>query len=124
MGQGHDIDPSTADTMVSETPSPAAAAPPRLEPGLPVVTEPARPVGDDPLIGTRLHHFEVGELIGRGGMGAVYRACDLSLERPVALKVIAGELAQHPLVRQRFVREARAQARLNHHAVVPIYYIG
>lgn len=115
MGQGHDIDPSTADTMVSETPSPAAAAP---------TTGPPRPGSDDPLIGTQLHHFEVGELIGRGGMGAVYRARDLSLDRPVALKVIAGELAQHPLVRERFVREARAQARLNHHAVVPIYYIG
>lgn len=122
MGQGHDIDPSTADTMVSETPSPAAVRPRSAD--APVATGPVQPSADDPLIGTRLHHFEVGELIGRGGMGAVYRARDLSLDRPVALKVIAGELAQHPLVRERFVREARAQARLNHHAVVPIYYIG
>jgi uncharacterized RDD family membrane protein YckC/predicted Ser/Thr protein kinase len=92
----------------------------------------ARPSSEHPplggaestLTGRKLHHFEVGELLGEGGMGAVYRGHDLSLDRPVAIKVIARALASAAPIRERFVREARAQAKLNHAAVVPIYYIG
>jgi uncharacterized RDD family membrane protein YckC len=78
----------------------------------------------DPLVGKTLHHFKVLARIGQGGMGRVYKAHDLSLDRPVALKVIAESESGDDAQRRRFVREARAQARLNHPNVVQIYYIG
>jgi uncharacterized RDD family membrane protein YckC/predicted Ser/Thr protein kinase len=78
----------------------------------------------DALIGTRLRHFEVKRLLGKGGMGAVYLGTDTSLDRPVALKVLAPEIAHDPEVVARFTREARAQARLRHPNVAQIYFIG
>jgi uncharacterized RDD family membrane protein YckC/predicted Ser/Thr protein kinase len=78
----------------------------------------------DALVGTRLRHFEVKRLLGKGGMGAVYLGTDTSLDRPVALKVLAPEIAHDPEVVARFVREARAQARLRHPNVAQIYFIG
>lgn len=89
---------------------------------LPLAPDDAPPT-HDPLCNRTLHHFKVLSLLGRGGMGAVYRAHDLSLDRVVALKVIASS-HRDTEARQRFVREARAQARLSHPSVVPIYYIG
>jgi ABC-type branched-subunit amino acid transport system substrate-binding protein/DNA-binding beta-propeller fold protein YncE len=68
--------------------------------------------------------YRVEELVGRGGMGVVYRATDLSLERPVALKLIAPELAQDERFRARFLREPRLAAALDHPCVVPIYEAG
>ena len=79
-----------------------------------------RPVGDLS-IGSELAGYRIEELIARGGMGVVYRATHLGLERPVALKVIARELADRDGFRQRFLRESRLAARLDHPAVVPIY---
>src|SRR3954470_13219648 len=61
---------------------------------------------------------------GRGGMGVVYRARDLRLERLVALKVIAPELAQRPEPRSRFVSESRTAATLDHPSIVPVFYAG
>jgi uncharacterized RDD family membrane protein YckC len=84
----------------------------------------AAPTGGDPLVGRRLKHFEVKRLLGRGGMGAVYLALDTSLDRPVALKVLAPEIGQDPELLARFVREARAQARLRHPNITQIYFIG
>jgi ABC-type branched-subunit amino acid transport system substrate-binding protein/DNA-binding beta-propeller fold protein YncE len=68
--------------------------------------------------------YRVESLVGRGGMGVVYRATDLSLERPVALKLIAPELAQDERFRARFLREPRLAAALDHPSVVPIYEAG
>ncbi len=78
----------------------------------------------DPLIGHRIDHFEIRALLGEGGMGAVYLAHDLSLERPVAIKVLRRDLADRNDLVQRLVLEARAQARIQHPNVVTIYYIG
>jgi serine/threonine protein kinase len=78
----------------------------------------------DGLAGTRLQHFELVRLLGRGGMGAVYYGTDLSLERPVAIKVLALDIAHDPEIVERFAREARAQARLRHPNVAQIYFIG
>jgi streptogramin lyase/predicted Ser/Thr protein kinase len=75
----------------------------------------------DPLLGSELAGYRIEALIARGGMGVVYRATHLGLERPVALKVIARELAGSDGFRQRFLRESRLAARLDHPAVVPIY---
>jgi serine/threonine-protein kinase len=72
-------------------------------------------------IGSTVAGYRIEELIARGGMGVVYRATHLGLERPVALKVIARELADRPGFRERFLRESRLAARLEHPAVVPVY---
>ena len=66
--------------------------------------------------------FEVKELVGRGGMGAVYRAYDLSLDRWVAIKVLLPEHATEAAER-RFLREARILARLQHSHIVPIHQV-
>jgi len=61
---------------------------------------------------------------GRGGMGVVYRAQQLDLDRPVALKLIAPQLAEDTAFRERFARESRAAASIDHPNVIPIYYTG
>ena len=59
--------------------------------------------------------------LGRGGMGVVYLARDVRLDRPVAIKVLPRELAAQPELRERFLREARTSAQLSHPNIVPIY---
>lgn len=76
------------------------------------------------LVGTRLAHFRVEALLGRGGMGEVYRATDEALDRAVAIKVLSRSIADNARLRERFFREARAQARIQHPNVCHIYYIG
>src|SRR5215216_4743731 len=66
--------------------------------------------------------FRIEKEIGRGGMGVVYLATDLQLERPVALKTLPPQLAADASVRHRFVREARTAAGLSHPNIVPIYH--
>ena len=74
--------------------------------------------------GSTFAGYQIEELVGRGGMGVVYRATDLSLERPVALKLIAPELAEDERFRSRFLREPRLAASLDHPNVIPIYDAG
>ena len=74
--------------------------------------------------GTTVAGYCVEALIGRGGMGAVYRAEEKGLGRKVALKVIAPELAQDERFRERFLRESRIAASLDHPHVIPIYQAG
>src|SRR5512134_191783 len=74
--------------------------------------------------GSSFAGYRVDSLVGRGGMGYVYRATDLSLGRPVALKVIAPELAEDERFRTRFLREWRLAASLDHPNVVPIHEAG
>lgn len=66
----------------------------------------------------------VEAVIARGGMGVVYRAVQLDLQRPVALKVIAGDRAEDPEFRERFERESRMAAAIDHPNVVPVYAAG
>ncbi len=68
--------------------------------------------------------YEVGELIGRGGMADVYLARDVLLGRSVAIKVLRPDLARDPLFQSRFRREAQAVAALNHPAIVSIFDTG
>jgi DNA-binding beta-propeller fold protein YncE/predicted Ser/Thr protein kinase len=75
----------------------------------------------EPSIGSTLGGYRIESLIARGGMGVVYRATQLALERPVALKVIARQLADDEKFRRRFLSESRLAARLEHPAVVPVY---
>jgi ABC-type branched-subunit amino acid transport system substrate-binding protein/predicted Ser/Thr protein kinase len=74
--------------------------------------------------GTTFGTYRVESLLGRGGMGVVYLATDESLERPVALKLIAPELVQNEQFRARFLREPKLAASLDHPNVIPIYEAG
>src|SRR5215467_8993347 len=72
----------------------------------------------------RIGKYEVVKYIATGGMGAVYRAVDTELDRPVALKVLNPEIAAKQDMLDRFKREARAAARLRHENIVAIYDVG
>jgi len=74
--------------------------------------------------GAMFDHYRVLEPIGHGGMGTVYLGHDTSLDRHVAIKVLPSELENEPQLQERFVREARAQARLQSAHVVHIHHIG
>jgi CHASE2 domain-containing sensor protein/predicted Ser/Thr protein kinase len=74
--------------------------------------------------GDTLGDYRVDELLARGGMGVVYRATQVSLDRKVALKVIIPELADDVNYRARFKREALAAASIDHPNVVPVYEAG
>ena len=74
--------------------------------------------------GTTFAGYRVESLVGRGGMGVVYRAIDLDLHRPVALKLIAPEFAEDEGFRRRFLRESRLAASLEHPNVVPVHEAG
>src|SRR5207249_1162054 len=71
--------------------------------------------------GTQLGHYRIERVIGRGGMGVVYLARDLGLDRYVALKILAPGLAESETFRERFIRESRLAASLDHANIVPIY---
>jgi serine/threonine protein kinase/WD40 repeat protein len=71
----------------------------------------------------RLGPYEVREVLGHGGMGVVFKAFDLTLQRVVALKVLAAALAASATARQRFVREARAAAAVRHDHVIDIHAV-
>src|SRR5262245_26683969 len=71
----------------------------------------------------KLSRYEILELVGSGGFGVVLKAFDDKLERIVAIKTLSRSLAASPSARQRFVREARAAAAVNHDHVVHIYEV-
>jgi hypothetical protein len=74
--------------------------------------------------GRRLGDFEILRELGRGGMGIVYEASQVSLNRKVALKVLSGGLGLTSKAVQRFHREAEAAAKLHHTNIVPVYATG
>jgi uncharacterized RDD family membrane protein YckC len=74
--------------------------------------------------GTRLAHYEVREVLGTGGMGTVYLGYDTALDRLVAVKVLKSEVAGDADLVDRFVREARAAARVSHPNLTHVYFVG
>ena len=74
--------------------------------------------------GTRLGPYEILSPLGAGGMGEVYRAKDTRLDRTVAIKVLPSHLADHPDLRQRFEREARAISSLSHPNICTLHDVG
>ena len=75
-------------------------------------------------VGSELLGYCIAALVGRGGMGVVYRAHDPRLKRDVALKLLAPELANDRAFRERFLRESELAAGLEHPNVVPIHDAG
>lgn len=75
----------------------------------------------DPLIGKTISGFQVLERIGQGGMGTVYKARQISLDRFVALKVLSKELVANRTFTELFHREARAAGQINHPSIVQVY---
>ena len=101
-------DPVRAQAIASEYPEEFALLAPPQQPG---------EVG-------RLGHYRVLGVIGSGGMGVVFLAEDPQLERSVALKVMKPALARNAQAKERFLREARAMAAVEHECIVPIYQVG
>src|SRR5205823_2117481 len=81
-------------------------------------------VSADLRIGSNLLGYRIEALLGRGGMGVVYRAFDPRLKRNVALKLVAPALAEDEAFRERFLRESELAASLEHPNVVPIHEAG
>jgi len=113
------VRPDLDDTLAAG--SPAAGS----DPGR-TATVPGRPprAPSTGLVGRRLGHFQIERPLGAGGMGEVYLATDLALDRPVAIKVLPEDVARDPVRRDRLIREARAQARISHTNVAHIYFVG
>jgi serine/threonine protein kinase len=78
----------------------------------------------DPMVGRVVGGYRIDSAVGRGGMGVVYRAEQIALGRAVAVKLIAPDFAGDPDFRDRFVREARLAASIEHPHVIPVYEAG
>jgi serine/threonine protein kinase len=74
--------------------------------------------------GSTIAGYEVERVVGSGGTGILYRARQVRLDRPVALKLVEPEVAREPVVRERLRREARTLASLDHPNIVPLYEAG
>ncbi len=84
-----------------------------------------KPTAPDPIdLAKQLPQLDIGELLGQGGMGFVYKAKQRHLDRDVALKILHAELQQDPTFAKRFEREAQALAKLNHPNIVSIFDSG
>jgi uncharacterized RDD family membrane protein YckC len=112
---GGDMAAGTGAAPAGGDPATTATAAPSSAPGLPLAGMAA---------GRQLGHFRIEKQLGAGGMGEVYLATDLALDRPVAIKVLPAHLASDKGRRERMIREARAQARVVHPNVGHIYFIG
>jgi Protein kinase domain len=78
----------------------------------------------DAFIGSVVGGHRITRLIGRGGMGLVYEAVDVSLDRTVAIKLVAPELTEEPGFRERFISESKVAASIDHPNVLPIFTAG
>jgi serine/threonine protein kinase len=85
---------------------------------------PGGPLPQGLVPGDQLAGYQIQEPIGRGGMAVVYRALDLRLGRLVALKVLAPNLSEDEAFRQRFIRESRAAAGVDHPHIIPVFEAG
>jgi DNA-binding NarL/FixJ family response regulator len=103
-----------------------AASPPEPATPPPAADEAEAPTGGamELAIGSTFAGHRIDAVAGRGGMGVVYQATDLALDRPVALKLIAPALASDQVFRARFMSECKLAAAIDHPHVVPIFHAG
>jgi eukaryotic-like serine/threonine-protein kinase len=109
-------------TLVDATPTPRSSGPGRTPARAPSrfqVNAPVLETGD--VLGGR---YEILQMLGEGGMGAVYKAMDRELDRPVALKLIRPELASNPSILARFKQELLLAHQVTHKNVIRIYDLG
>lgn len=85
---------------------------------------PGEPDGQDSMVGREIGDYRILRQIGRGGMGVVYAAVQMSLGRHVALKLLNAGATVNPAQQSRFEREARTAARLHHTNIVPVFGVG
>src|SRR6266853_5273341 len=78
---------------------------------------------DTSMIGQSISHYKILEKLGEGGMGVVYKAQDLKLDRPVAIKFLPAHLSGSDETKARFNQEAKAAALLNHPNILAVYEI-
>jgi tRNA A-37 threonylcarbamoyl transferase component Bud32 len=132
-GERDEHDPAIADTASPAPGGPGATADATGEPGS--SAPPRSGHGSDPAVAARraprrvrtgdvLGRYELGDELGEGGMATVFRARDRDLRRDVAVKVLFPHLARRPEIVQRFHREARAAAGLEHANILRIYDVG
>jgi tetratricopeptide (TPR) repeat protein/predicted Ser/Thr protein kinase len=137
----NDSDPAAADKARGRNPDATVeSAPPRKDEAATIITGDATIVSGNPgrrgpppeganaillQIGTLLgSRYEILELLGEGGMGAVYKAADREVDRIVALKVIRPEMASNPEILARFKQELLLSSRVTHRNVIRIYDLG
>ncbi len=113
LGLATGADPEKTPTSDNQDAAPTNATPP----GGFVPPEPA-------VLGEQFPQLEVLELLGQGGMGAVYKARQKHLDRLVALKILLPEVGKDPAFAERFAREARSLAKLSHPHIVTLYEFG
>ncbi len=124
------LDPSVAAALIAERMASAGAAPgasddtPTAGSEDPAAADRAVAEKRDRLIGRTIAGYRIEALKGRGGMGTVYRAVQLSLNREVALKVLSSRLTRDATFVDLFFREARAAGQLNHPNIVQVYDVG
>ncbi len=80
--------------------------------------------GKTKMIGKIISHYKISEELGRGGMGVVYKAHDIKLDRDIALKFLPPELTRDPEAKQRFIHEAQAASALDHNNICVVHEIG
>ena len=109
--------------MSGEVPASPESAPVRPRDSISSLDAPA--AGPGPFAaGSQVAGYRLMEQIGRGGMAVVYRAIDLRLDRSVALKILAPDLARDEAFRHRFIRECRAAAAVDHPCIIPVFDAG
>jgi tRNA A-37 threonylcarbamoyl transferase component Bud32 len=113
LGLPTGADVNKADSVDAQSDVPTSAAPPSEF----VPPEPAE-------LARQFPQLDILELLGQGGMGAVYKARQRQLDRLVALKILSPQLVQDAAFAERFVREARSLARLNHPRIISVYDFG
>jgi serine/threonine protein kinase len=79
---------------------------------------------DNPGVGQTINRYRIVTLLGEGGMGSVYKAHDLTLQRDVAIKLMHPQYAHQPDFQERFLQEARTAARLDHPSIVQVHDFG
>lgn len=117
-------DPSESPTMAPAPGTQVRPASPPPSQGRSAGQAAAMSPGKMDLSGQTVGGYQISKKLGAGGMGAVFQARQLSLDRDVAMKVLPGQMAANPELLARFTREALSAAQLTHHNVIQVYDVG